>query len=243
MIVSTLISSIFLSIIVVDTTIDTIQADAEKQMTITTQFTPLPPSSVSLNDNSFPTDQNIVNSVNNNSNSVTNVTNVQQEGGNNTNNVNISSYLTYLDPGNGISMTYPSNWQKVEYPSGAMNYGMGHRIIASFLAPLNPSGPWRTSLNIEISTQSDLKNIIPQNATTTVTNLGDHRGFKLEYTNNQRLYLNRNLTNFNTVTLKTMQVWTSIGNNTYLLTYNAPPSEYSQYLPIIQKMLNSFKVS
>jgi hypothetical protein len=138
---------------------------------------------------------------------------------------------------------YPSDWQKIEYPAGAMGYGVGHRIIANFLAPINSSDQWRGSLTIQISSQSDLKNIIPQHATASTTNLANHRAFKLEYTNNERLYLNRNLTNFNTIALKVMQVWTTIGDNTYLLTYNEEASKYPQYLPIIQKMLNSFKVS
>jgi hypothetical protein len=57
------------------------------------------------------------------------------------------------------------------------------------------------------------------------------------------MYLNRNLTNFNTINLKIMQVWTTVGDNTYLLTYTAEASRYMQHLPIIQKMLNSFNVS
>jgi hypothetical protein len=151
--------------------------------------------------------------------------------------------LIYENPTERISMMYPSNWQKIEYPPGAMSYGVGHRIVANFLAPLDSSDNWRGSLTIQISSQSDVKNIIPQNTTATNINLGDHRAFKLEYASNERMYLNRNLTNFNTINLKIMQVWTTIGNNTYLLTYSDEASKYAQYLPVIQKMLSSFKIS
>ncbi|MFL6329110.1 MAG: hypothetical protein ACJ71J_01820 [Nitrososphaeraceae archaeon] len=213
-------------IIVVSDNAIHIQANAKKEMIVSTPVS-LTPSS--LNDNSVLNDQNTTTATNNNNNS--------------NGNTNSSSYLTYEDNADGISLMYPSNWQKIEYPSGAMNYGKGHRIIASFLAPLDPSDQWRGSLNIQISNLSDSKNIIPQNATTTMINLGGHPAFKLEYTNTERMYLNRDLTSSSSIKLKVMQVWTTIGDNTYLLTYNAEASKYPQYLPIIYKMLSSFRVS
>jgi hypothetical protein len=226
------------------------QAYAKKKTIISTPFS-IP--TLSLNGNSDLNDQNtnttitniqlpgiIPNNNNNNPPSSESSTTPNHAYGNNTNS---SSYLMYEDNADGISLMYPSNWQKIEYPSGAMNYGEGHRIIASFLAPLDPSDQWRGSLNIQISNSSNLKNIIPQNATTTMINLGGHRAFKLEYTNTERMFLNRDLTNSNSIKLKVMQVWTTIGNNAYLLTYNAEASKYPQYLPIIYKMLSSFMVS
>jgi hypothetical protein len=226
---STVIGAVILSffllavIIVVSDNGIPIQAYAKKEMIVST---PLSLTSLSLNDNSVLNDQNATTATTTNNN-----------------NTNSSSYLTYEDHADGISLMYPSNWQKIEYPSGAMNYGKGHRIIASFLAPLDPSDQWRGSLNIQISNLSDSKNIIPQNATTTMINLGSHPAFKLEYTNTERMYLNRDLTSSNSIKLKVMQVWTTIGDNTYLLTYNAEASKYPQYLPIINKMLSSFRVS
>lgn len=191
------------------------------------------------------TTNNDINYVESNNNLSTNISDVQQGTGNNNSNTNgsSSSYLTYQDHTDGISLIYPSNWQKIEYPSGAMNYGEGHRIIASFLAPLDPSDQWRSSLNVQISNISDLKSIIPQNASTTMINLAGHNGSKVEYTNTERMYLNRDLTNSSSIKLKIMQVWTTIGDNTYVLTYNAEASKYQQYLPIAQKMVSSFKAS
>jgi hypothetical protein len=233
---------LFFSIIVVATTSGIpIQVTAKKKMMMIT--TPIfPPSS--LNDNGVLNGQAIANNSSNNTSSL-NITNMVEGNNNNNNNNNGTnpSYLIYENPADRINMTYPSNWQKIEYPAGAMSYGVGHRIIANFLAPLNSSDNWRESMTIQVSSQSDVKNIIPQNATATITKLGDHRAFKLEYTSNQRMYLNSNLSNFNTINLKIMQVWTTIGDNTYLLTYTAEASKYQQYLPVIQRMLNSFKVS
>jgi hypothetical protein len=239
-IMTLIIFSIFFSTVVVVTAVIgiPIQANAKKKMmTITTSISP----PTSLDGNSVLNDQNTPS---------TNISNAQQGVDNNStnnvngdSNINNSSYLIYENPTERISMMYASNWQKIEYPPGAMGYGVGHRIIANFLAPINSSDRWRGSLNIQISSQSDLKNLIPQGANAAIANLGSHRAFKLEYTNNEKMYLNRNLTNFNTINLKIMQVWTTVGDNTYLLTYTAEASRYMQYLPIIQKMLDSFKVS
>jgi hypothetical protein len=234
-----IIFSIFFSTVVVVTAVIgiPIQANAKKKITITTSISPPP----SLDRNSVLNDQNTPST--NISNAQQGVDNNSTNNGNGNSNIHNSSYLIYENPTERISMTYASNWQKIEYPPGAMGYGVGHRIIANFLAPINSSDRWRGSLNIQISSQSDLKNLIPQGANAAIANLGSHRAFKLEYTNNEKMYLNRNLTNFNTINLKIMQVWTTVGDNTYLLTYTAEASRYMQYLPIVQKMLNSFKVS
>lgn len=229
---------IFSTVVVVTTVVGIpIQANAKKKMIITTPISP----SQSLDGNSVLNDQNTPNISSAQQGVDDNSTN--NGNGNGNNNINNSSFLIYENPTERISMMYPSNWQKIEYPPGAMSYGVGHRIVANFLAPLDSSDNWRGSLTIQISSQSDVKNIIPQNTTATNINLGDHRAFKLEYASNERMYLDRNLTNFNTINLKIMQVWTTIGNNTYLLTYSDEASKYAQYLPVIQKMLSSFKIS
>jgi hypothetical protein len=227
---------IFSTVVVVTTVVGIpIQANAKKKMMITTPISP----SQSLDGNSVLNDQNTPNI----SSAQQGVDDNSTNNGDGNSNINNSSFLIYENPTERISMMYPSNWQKIEYPPGAMSYGVGHRIVANFLAPLDSSDNWRGSLTIQISSQSDVKNIIPQNTTATNINLGDHRAFKLEYASNERMYLNRNLTIFNTINLKIMQVWTTIGNNTYLLTYSEEASKYAQYLPVIQKMLSSFKIS
>src|SRR6185437_13842976 len=108
---------------------------------------------------------------------------------NNNKNNNISSYNSsyqiYQDPSNGIRITYPSNWEKIEYPAGAMGYGVGHRIIASFLAPItNSSDQWRASISLQTSDQVGIKQILPQNRAIVNTNssssLGGHRALKIE---------------------------------------------------------------
>jgi hypothetical protein len=251
-VIGSLILSFFLStamIIVVNDNSVVIQADAKERTKLPLYIPTLYPKhnnllGTDISSNTSITTNNGINYIESKSNFSPNISEVQQ-GTDNTSssNTNGSSYLTYQDNTDGISLIYPSNWQKIEYPSVAMNYGEGHRIIASFLAPLDPSDQWRSSLNVQISNRSDTKNIIPQNGNTTIVNLAGHNGSKVEYTNTERMYLNRDLTNSSSIKLKIMQVWTTIGDNTYVLTYNAEALKYQLYLPIIEKMVSSFKVS
>jgi hypothetical protein len=185
-------------------------------------------SSMDLNDSGNDLSSNIINT---------------QKGLDRVNTTNDTSYLGYEDSADGISLMYPSNWQKIEYPSVAMNYGEGHRIIANFLAPLDPSDQWRASINIQISNSSNLKNIVPQRGNTTMINLAGHHASRLEYPNTERIFLSRDLTNSNSIKLRVMQVWTTIGDNAYVLTYTAETSKYQQYLPVMEKMLSSFRIS
>jgi hypothetical protein len=43
--------------------------------------------------------------------------------------------------------------------------------------------------------------------------------------------------------VKVMQIWTVKGDKAYDITYSGLPSKYNQYLPIIQKMLDSFEIT
>src|SRR5919202_258105 len=221
------------------------QAYAEKKMTVPF-FIP----TLHINDNNIASHETgiiTISSAINHNDSVNDTSHdtisTQQQISDNVNTTDAISYLTYEDSADGISFMYPSSWQKIEYPSVAMNYGEGHRIIANFLAPLDPSDQWRASINIQISNSSDLKNIVPQRENATTINLAGHDAFRLEYTNTERIFLSRDLNNSNFIKLRVMQVWTTIGDNTYIFTYNAETSKYQQYLPVIEKMLSSFRTS
>jgi len=53
--------------------------------------------------------------------------------------------------------------------------------------------------------------------------------YKIEYTHSSDMLM-----------LKTMEVWTINGGIAYMISYNADSSDFSNYLPIIQKMIDSF---
>jgi hypothetical protein len=139
-------------------------------------------------------------------------------------------FISYVDPTDGISIQYPSNWTKIEYFQAPVEMSIaGYKVVVNFLAPIvNASDQWREYLMIQIGNQSIVKNLVPQAKTI----LAGNPAYKLVYTNNEE-----------TFHLKTLEVWTTIGDNTYLLIYKAEATKYSSYLPIIQRMLDSFKVS
>jgi hypothetical protein len=134
---------------------------------------------------------------------------------------------TYTDLVDGISIQYPSGWEKIEYPAVPLS-STGYKVVVNFLAPIvNASDQWREYLMIQVLNQSTVKSLVPQVKTT----LAGNPGYKLVYTNNEESFH-----------LKTLEVWATIGDHTYLLIYKAEATKFSGYLPIIQRMLDSFRV-
>jgi hypothetical protein len=137
------------------------------------------------------------------------------------------NFTTYTDLADGISIQYQSGWEKIEYPAVPLST-TGYKVVVNFLAPIvNSSDQWRAYLMVQVLNQSIVKSLVPQAKTT----LAGSHGYKLVYTNNEESFH-----------LKTLEVWTTIGDHTYLLIYKAEATKYSSYLPIIQRMLDSFKV-
>lgn len=137
------------------------------------------------------------------------------------------SFTTYADHADGIAIQYPTAWQKIEYPAAPMSTA-GYKVVVNFLAPIvNASDQWREYLMIQVLNQTTVKNLVPQVKTT----IAGNPGYKLVYTNNEESFH-----------LKTLEVWTTIGDHTYLLIYKAEAIKYFGYLPIIQRMLDSFRV-
>ena len=138
----------------------------------------------------------------------------------------IPLFTNYVDSADGISLQYPSNWEKIEYPSLPMSPAP-YRVIVNFLAPLSGSDQWRDYFMIQMGNQSIVNNLVPQMKMT----LGGNPGFKLIYANNEE-----------TFHLKTLEAWTTVGSNTYLLIFKAEAPRFPVYLPVVQRMIDSFKI-
>ncbi|MGC2683722.1 MAG: hypothetical protein WA323_17835 [Candidatus Nitrosopolaris sp.] len=138
-------------------------------------------------------------------------------------------FALYEDPADGISIQYPSDWEKIQYFQSPLQMSTaGYRVVVNFLAPIvNASDQWREYLMIQVGNQNIVKNLVPQAKIT----LAGNPAYKLVYSNDEE-----------TFHLKTLEAWTTIGGNTYLLIYKAEATKYPSYLPIIQRMLDSFKV-
>jgi hypothetical protein len=149
-----------------------------------------------------------------------------------------NNYLIYENPTYGISIQYPPSWEKIEYPRMGLA-PVGNDLVANFLAPLvNASDHWREHFMIEILNQTQAKKLIPQIATT----LAGKHGYKRVANSTMEIF-NLDSNTEHRLIIKTMEVWVAIGNgDTCLLIYKAVAARYSDYLPTIQKMLDSFKL-
>jgi len=149
-----------------------------------------------------------------------------------------NSYLRYNNPTYGIAIQYPSNWKKIEYYDTPVTIS-GSNPIVNFLAPLaNNSDHWRTHVMIQVLKQDQAKGLIPQSQ----INIGDREGFKSLHDSTMHIFdPDRNTQS--TLNIKTMDAWVTGSNgNTYLLSYKAVMREFEDYMPILQKMIDSFTI-
>jgi hypothetical protein len=91
---------------------------------------------------------------------------------------------------------------------------------------------------VQVLKQDQAKKLVPQSQIT----IGDRQGFKSLHNSSMQIFnLDRNTDS--TVHIKAMDVWlTSNNGDTYLLTYKATTAEYQDYIPTIQKIIDSFRI-
>ena len=147
------------------------------------------------------------------------------------------TYSTYENPVYGVKIQYPSNWQKMDFDR---HYSNNSLPVAGFIPPsenlvivVKKLHSQNTSLKQFVdslipSYKSKLYNfqLIELNPLTTPAL---NSAYKIEYTHSSDMLM-----------LKTMEVWTIEGGIAYMISYNADSSDFSNYLPIIQKMIDSF---
>jgi eukaryotic-like serine/threonine-protein kinase len=156
-----------------------------------------------------------------------------------TSSININKFLTYQDPTLGIKIDYPAGWTH-ELHAGS---------IVTFLASLeSDSNTYPAGLGIKIQHLKS-KNISLNNITKIqIKNLTqNHPDFKLIESTESKIGGNSahkivfTATDYKKNERQAMQIWTLKGDKAYLITYKAEPGKYAKYLPIIQKMLDSFQ--
>ena len=64
-----------------------------------------------------------------------------------------------------------------------------------------------------------------------ITAVDNNPGYLIQYTDKH-----------GRATFDTLQIWTINGNKIYTILFNADPADYQTYLPIIQKMTDSFAI-
>jgi PsbP-like protein len=163
-----------------------------------------------------------------------------------------STFKLYENPTFGIRMQYPSDWEKVE--PGQISHESSFNIIVGFVSPKenvsDTSLPAALSIGIHnLSSSSSYQNTtldqytdahinairreqesVVESTTTTLSASSNNNtlAHKVVYVNSQGQ--------------EVMQVWTIKENEAYHITYAADVARYPDYLPLAQKIIDSFEI-
>jgi hypothetical protein len=158
------------------------------------------------------------------------------------------NFSTYENPNYKIRIEYPLDWEKVEDDDTANDRTTD---IVTFYSPLESDSDTHLE-NLWIS----IDNLDQQNITleeyidetidtyrkyakdfslveldSNTTFAGNSPAYKLVYTSTEEDDV-----------IKTMEIGTMIDNKVYYISYLAEAKKYSEYLPMIQRMIDSFKI-
>lgn len=152
--------------------------------------------------------------------------------------VSESEFLTYDDLITGFSIKYPPDWERAQHidksitfiaPKDSDTFPAGLGIIFKEVAS-------NVSLSYISQTQlNTLKNLYPDInilESSDITFAG-HPAHKIIFT----------ATDNTSHLRKAMQIWFKDDTKAYLITYKADVEKFPQYLPTIEKMLNTFYTS
>lgn len=175
---------------------------------------------------------------------------------NNNNNTTFSKFSIYNNNDLGIKISHPSEWKPslkrsssnftfiefVQNMSNIIGHQQQHTPLSSFitLSIENISDVTTRTLdsltkqNLAIANQT-LSNfqLIESNKTT----FGDSPANRIIYT-----FIDPSTRASSTSQFQSMNIWTIKGDNTYTISYSQPTSEYGRYIPIVQRMIESFEI-
>jgi eukaryotic-like serine/threonine-protein kinase len=153
---------------------------------------------------------------------------------------NNNNFIAYQDSTLGIKIDYPAGW----------THELHAASLVTFLASLeSESNTYPAGLGVKVQHMKSSKNISLNEITKVqIKNLTQgHPDLKLIESTDYKVGGNNAHKIVFTATddkkneRKAMQIWTLRGDKAYLITYKAEPGKYSRYLPIIQKMVDSFQ--
>jgi hypothetical protein len=172
------------------------------------------------------------------------------------------NFFLYVNPVYRIKIDYPAGWDKLDFDQSNA-YG----LVAGFAIPREGKPP--SEINVSdfilenvmlgvksITSPSSPSPSFPPSLPTTLNDFVNEQ----IYTYKQRLVdfqiIKSNKTSIDNnpayqiqytqkdgrATFDTLQIWTISGNKIYTIIFNADPGDYPTYLPVIQKMIDSFDV-
>jgi serine/threonine-protein kinase len=175
---------------------------------------------------------------------------VQQQKNANNNNNNNNNFVTYEKPTYGIKIRYPTDWEKTEHLSA-------NRFLVSFVSPIKNNNantfPATVSISIEGLNHSMSATTIDEFVTGILdtakrsfadfqivesnpnANIAGTSAYKIVYT-----FLSQDpavKTHF-----QSMNIWSLQEKKVYSISYTELKSLYASYLPIVQKMIDSFQI-
>jgi PsbP len=181
------------------------------------------------------------NSDNNNNNNYANIVPLASHTDSHYNISPATSFLTYQDPVYGIKIQYPSDWEKIK---------LGKDFIVGFVSPSSRDSGVLENVMISATRLSSQATSLNNFGNTRISTLeSQYRDFhlvssgpfitstgsplyKIEYTHTE-----------GTLPITTTEIWSLKGAEAFMLLANVDTSETSTYMPIFQKMINSFSSS
>lgn len=154
--------------------------------------------------------------------------------------VSESEFLTYDDLITGFSIKYPPDWERAQHIDKSITFTApkesNSNTIPAGLGIIFKEVSSNVSLSYISQTQlNTLKNLYPDInilESSDITFAG-HPAHKIIFT----------ATDNTSHLRKAMQIWFKDDTKAYLITYKADVEKFPQYLPTIEKMLNTFYTS
>jgi hypothetical protein len=162
-------------------------------------------------------------------------------------------FLTYSNPAFGVRMQYPKDWSVREIGTNSS----GNNTVAMFISPSKPSselgnisgvsGHFVPYLDIFVfpSKNTSLSQIINGQINRFHNNsdlvLNQSKLITLK-TNQSAYLLNYSATIGGAEHFKKIQVFAPVGNKVYVVTFTSQQDTFSNYMPLVQKMINTFGV-
>jgi hypothetical protein len=159
--------------------------------------------------------------------------------------VNDIIFKTYVNSTYGIIMQYPSDWKKVEPSQFSQTSNIN--IVVGFVSPKESASSRSppTALSVGIQNLLNSQSITLDQYSNAQINFIKEHGSVLE-SNTITLKGDNTLAHrivyINSEGQKIMQVWTIKADKAYHITYATDETIYSDYLPAVQKMIDSFEI-
>jgi PsbP len=152
-----------------------------------------------------------------------------------------TSFLTYQDPVYGIKIQYPSDWEKIHFDKNFIvgfvspsshDSGVLENVMISADQLSSPTISLNSFGNTRISKlESQYRDFHLVSSGPFITSTGSPL-YKIEYMHTEGI-----------LPITTTEIWSLKGKEAFMLLANVDTSETSTYMPIFQKMINSFSSS